>query len=105
MKQILLILIFSGISTFAYAAAQINHFEVNNNIVKFMTSEVKVHSTPTCITPDLSEFWAVDIDTSEGRAAYSVLLTAISNGLTITVQTSDECLQGVERAESVSIQF
>ncbi|WP_281556442.1 hypothetical protein [Thalassomonas sp. RHCl1] len=89
----------------AAAAAKVNYLNVDGDSVHFSTAEAKSAVSPSCVVADTDDRFAVSLRTEAGRAMYSLLITAMSSDVPVTVTSAADCgdVFGLERAQSVSI--
>jgi hypothetical protein len=87
------------------AASKVSFINVDENTVYFSTQQTKTHTSPTCIKPETKNQWTVSLSSSNGRALYSLLATAVAGNLDIDVSSALDCadINGIERAKGVSI--
>lgn len=98
-----LINLFSAFNIFA--ASQVSYLNIDGDNVHFVISEAKTAISPECVVDETKERFAVSLKTEEGRAMYSLLITAMSKNIDVTVISALDCGDafGLERAQSVSI--
>jgi hypothetical protein len=87
------------------ATGTVDLLKIDNNVLLFSTTETKSDSVLTCVSDDNTQNWAVSLQTDEGQGIYALLLAAVSNNQSITVESAEDCgaLDGTERASSVAI--
>lgn len=92
-------------SCIAHSASQITYLNVDNGFVHFSTQTSKAASAPSCAVSDSNEQYAVSLANENGRAVYSLLITAMASSQEIDVISAGDCadVSGVERAKSVSL--
>jgi len=85
------------------AAGTVDYLEVNNGVVVFATTEAKTVASPVCVLTEQATKWSISLDTQSGRASYSMLVTAMSMGIPIKVESANDCavLTGVEQAQRI----
>ncbi len=95
-----LVAVFSGVTQ---AAGTVDFLEVDNDVVLFSTSEAKATSSPACVTPENATKWSISLATQSGRAHYTMLVTALSMGIEVNVETAGDCadMAGLERATRI----
>lgn len=100
--------IFTGllfIQTTLQAAAPISHLEVQDDVVIFATSEEKAASALDCLSTDYKDYWAVSLETEQGRYAYGMLMSAMTTGMSLEVEGAVDCegTNNIERAAKVRL--
>ncbi|WP_125560684.1 hypothetical protein [Pseudoalteromonas rubra] len=87
------------------ASASLDELMIEGNIAVFKTHAAKSHTVPNCVAADKKAQWAIDLTTHAGRATYSSLVTAMSTGAQIEVQSARACLadSGYEKTQSVKV--
>ena len=87
----------------AFAGSKIQSLEVNGQVVTFSVEAAKAHQTPACMTAENSTLWSLSLDNQSDRANYSLLLTAMTMGLKVEVESAEDCgnVAGIERAKRV----
>lgn len=95
-----LVAVFSGVTQ---AAGTVDFLEVDNDVVLFSTSEVKATNSPACVTAENANKWSISLATQSGRANYTMLVTALSMGIEVNVETAGDCadMAGLERATRI----
>jgi len=91
MKHLLFTLLLSLLSFPLWAAGTLNYLDVNQGVVYFSTEQAKTATSPTCVDAAQAEKWALSLESDNGRAMYSILLTAMATGMEIGVETSSDC--------------
>ena len=83
----------------AMAAAHITYLDINEGTVVFSTDEAKSASSPACMASANADKWAVSLSTDDGRAIYTLLMTAMATQMTVDVQSAGDCADkaGYER--------
>ena len=82
------------------AKNKMDTLQVDNDVVVFATSEAKTHTLPACVAAESTELWSLSLATPSGRTNYNTLLVAMSNGITVKVESAGDCAvtAGIERA-------
>lgn len=82
-----------------YAGALVNYLDVNQGMVVFSTDESKSTTSPACVEPANTTSWALSLTSENGRAIYSMLMTAMASNLSISVESASDCqdFSGYER--------
>ncbi|RZF98652.1 hypothetical protein EXT48_21590 [Pseudoalteromonas sp. CO348] len=90
-------------SFFSYAGF-ITHIEVEDSSVVFSTDSM-TPSTAACAADDKIAFRTVSLNTHQGRATYSLLVTALTKQHGIAVESANDCgdIDTIERAKKVSL--
>jgi hypothetical protein len=85
------------------AAGKVDFLEVNAGVVVFTTSAPKTVNSPSCVLSEYAEKWSISLNTQSGRASYSMLVTAMSMGIPINIESANNCavLDGVEQAQRI----
>ncbi|MCV2884765.1 hypothetical protein OE749_08655 [Aestuariibacter sp. AA17] len=96
----LMLFIAMAILSAGSVAGQVNHLDINGNVVTFTTTTGKSHTLPSCATDADKQKWAISLDDAKGRAMYSLLITSLTSSLTVNVESANACVegQGIERA-------
>jgi hypothetical protein len=99
MKYFLFTLSFSLLSSPVWAAGSLNYLDVNQGVVYFSTEQAKIATSPTCVDAAQAEKWALSLESDNGRAMYSMLMTAMATRMKIGVETASDCnaVTGFER--------
>ena len=86
-----------------FANGTINFLNVDGSHVVFSIDTPKAHEVPTCVAEEHQQQYAVSLESENGRAIYSLLITAMSSSQSISIESSGACLAGVafEQASSV----
>lgn len=105
LSSCLLITISTFFTVNSFAAGKVSYLNVDGDNVHFATAEVKAAASPGCAVEASKEHFAVSLRTEAGRAMYSLLITAMSSDVPVTVVSANDCADafGLERAQSVSI--
>ncbi|MBQ4880066.1 hypothetical protein J8M21_22910 [Pseudoalteromonas luteoviolacea] len=100
-----LCLLFSIFSIHVFSAAQIIQLNVSDNNVRFAIDEEKTHTLPSCAHASKRNEYSFSLNNEQGRAMYSMLITALAGELPISVESANDCLAivDVERAKGVSV--
>ncbi|KZN68256.1 hypothetical protein N473_07470 [Pseudoalteromonas luteoviolacea CPMOR-1] len=87
------------------AASSISHLEVAGKTAIFTLSNPKTHQVPNCVSAANHEKWAVNLSSLQGQATYSLLVTALSKGQFVTVNSASYCDTdlAIEVADGVSL--
>jgi hypothetical protein len=103
MKSLLLALAFFTASFGLQAAGKVDFLEVQNSMVSFSTTQEKTATGPICVGIDNANIWTLSLVSPSDRANYAMLLTALSTGILINVESAGDCayMQGAERAKRV----
>ena len=85
------------------AAGTVDFLEVDNGVVVFTTTVTKVVASPICVLTEHTPKWSISLDNQSGRASYSMLVTAMSMGIPINIESANNCavLDGVEQAQRI----
>lgn len=105
MKYTCLTLLAAIMSTSTIAASSISHLEVAGQTAIFTLSNPKTHQIPNCVSAQNHEKWAVNLNSLQGQATYSLLVTALSKGQFVTVTSANYCDTdlAIEIANGVSL--
>ncbi|MDF2176855.1 hypothetical protein P2G88_01140 [Aliiglaciecola sp. CAU 1673] len=92
-----------GMITPGFAAGHIDYLNVFGNTVIFSTNASKNTTSPSCVAVEHQDNWAVSLQSENGRAVYSLLITAMAGKLPIDVISAQDCADsdGIERPSSV----
>jgi len=102
MKRILVLL--SLLTTaMVHASGKVDFLEVDKGIVSFSTVEAKTATSPACVASETANLWTVTLASETGRATYTMLMTALSTGVPVKVESAGDCayMAGLERASRV----
>lgn len=93
------VLVLAVISLPVFAAGKVNYLDINQGIVMFSTDESKTVTSPSCVITANSSKWALSLNSENGRAIYSMLMTAMAIDMPIGVETAADCdgAEGYER--------
>lgn len=93
------------LSSHVNAFSQLDELMVEGDLAVFKTHAAKLHAEPNCVNADKKGYWAVDLSSHSGRAAYSSLVTAMSTKAHVEVIPQNACLgtSGYEEVKSVKI--
>lgn len=77
---------------------------VENGLAYFSTVQGKA-KVASCALNETQEFYSISLGNSNGRALYSLLVTALGSNLPVTITSADDCAgtEGVERAKEVTV--
>ncbi|MCV2884323.1 hypothetical protein OE749_06415 [Aestuariibacter sp. AA17] len=87
-------------------ASYVQTLKVKGNHVLFSTSaERQQHAA--CVTNENEQFWSLSLNTESGRASYSLLMLALDQSKSVNIEPANDCadISGVERAESINVNF
>ncbi|KID56233.1 hypothetical protein JF50_18390 [Pseudoalteromonas luteoviolacea] len=103
--RFILFLLLSLFSIHVFSAAHIIQLNVSDNNVRFAIDEEKTHTLPSCVHASTRNEYSFSLDNEQGRAMYSMLITALAGELPISVESANDCLAivDVERAKGVSV--
>ena len=104
MKNIFIALIMLMVSYQAMAGSALTEIKVSDDILYFATSENQSASV-SCVLADNAGTWAVSMNSSTGKNAYTALMTAAATGQKITVISANDCddKTGFERPASIAV--
>ncbi|MBD1582583.1 hypothetical protein [Pseudoalteromonas sp. S16_S37] len=102
-QTILLTILFSPF--LSNATSQIKQLEVQGETATFTLSAPKTHTIPSCVSNDNQNKWAINLNSLQGQAMYSLLVTAVSKGMEVDVTSANRCeaLPNVEQAAYVAL--
>lgn len=86
-----------------FAKGAVDFVEINKDIVVFSTTAEKTAVSPACVVPETSSQWTINLNSQSGRATYTMLITAMSTGNKVNIETAGDCglIPGIERAKRV----
>jgi hypothetical protein len=89
----------------AQAVGTVDFLKIDKDMVLFSTTVAKTNASPTCVTTDNADIWAVSLKSESGRAMYSLIVTAMAKDLGLDVESANDCAdaEGVERAGGVNM--
>ncbi|CAH9067470.1 hypothetical protein PSECIP111854_04114 [Pseudoalteromonas sp. CIP111854] len=101
MRKLILLV---GMLSAATQAGVIKQVEVNNNTVLFSTTSIADSNLP-CTSVDNKKLRAFSLNTHDGRAMYSLIVTALSKNYAIETVSAQDCADthGAERAKTVRL--
>ncbi|WP_281560849.1 hypothetical protein [Thalassomonas sp. RHCl1] len=104
MKKLLMSLLTLTISQQVMAESALTEIKVSDDILYFATSEEQT-ATVSCVQPENTGTWAVSMNSSTGKNAYTALMTAAATGQKITVVSANDCADksGFERPASIAV--
>ncbi|MBD1582582.1 hypothetical protein [Pseudoalteromonas sp. S16_S37] len=87
------------------AASTVAELNVLGDTATFTLSEPKTHTIPSCVSSDNQNKWAINLNSLQGQAMYSLLVTAVSKEQLVTVQSAQRCesVVDVEQVQSLSL--
>ncbi|OCQ18325.1 hypothetical protein A7985_24255 [Pseudoalteromonas luteoviolacea] len=90
---------------FASAAATVSELNVQGETATFTLSSPKTHTPPSCVSESNQNKWAINLNSLQGQAMYSLLVTAVSKEQAISVESALRCesLADVEQVKSISL--
>ncbi|MCG7560709.1 hypothetical protein [Pseudoalteromonas sp. McH1-42] len=94
-------------TTLAQAPAKVTSLNVQGTTATFTLNAEKTHTLPACINGDTRQLWSLDITSIQGRALYSLLLTAVSKSQLVVAQSANNCdvLAGIEQVAGLNVSF
>lgn len=103
-KSILFISLF-GMSALAHSEGFINNLKISNEIVYFSTTAVKSNTPPACVVAGNEEQWTMSLNSTTGKASYSLLIAALTENRKVTIGSANDCnaIAGFERAMSIKV--
>lgn len=89
----------------AMAASTVAELNVSGDVATFTLSEPKTHAVPSCVNSDKQNHWAINLNSLQGQAMYSLLVTAVSKEQLVSVQSAGRCeaIADVEQVQSLSL--
>jgi len=104
MKNLLIALLAFAASQQAYSASALSEVRVSDDILYFATSE-KQAAADSCVLAENNGIWAISMNSSTGKNAYTALMTAAASGQKITVVSAKDCADkaGFERPASIAV--
>ncbi|KZN68257.1 hypothetical protein N473_07475 [Pseudoalteromonas luteoviolacea CPMOR-1] len=105
MKKMTLISALAAMSSGAIAASSVEQLEVYGDTVTFTLSAPKQHTPPSCVSGDNHNKWAINLNSLQGQAMYSLLASAVSKGQLVSVRSANRCESSpdIEQAAGVSL--
>ncbi|WP_125784027.1 hypothetical protein [Pseudoalteromonas rubra] len=97
----------SATVTQAQTSAHVKSLSVQGTTATFSLVQDKTHTLPACVNPDTRQLWSLDITSIQGRALYSLLMTAVSKSQLVSVQSANNCdvLAGIEQVAGLTTEF
>ncbi|NOU52321.1 hypothetical protein HG263_17465 [Pseudoalteromonas sp. JBTF-M23] len=91
-------------ASFFSNAGLITNLEIEDNTVVFSTDSM-TPSTAACAADNQKTYRTVSLNTHQGRATYSLLVTALTKQHGIDVESANDCgdIDTIERAQKVSL--
>ncbi|MDF2176854.1 hypothetical protein P2G88_01135 [Aliiglaciecola sp. CAU 1673] len=93
------------VTPYCFAAAKVTAIQIDGPILLFTMDESKSDTTPDCVEQGNEELWGFDLTQPQGRAAYILLLSAVSSQLPVEVITTGACLPGMAVEQALSLYF
>lgn len=89
----------------AIAASSIKQLDVLGQTVTFTLAEPKSHQVPNCVSAQNHEKWAVNLNSLQGQAVHSLLVTAIAKEQLVSVQSANACesIADIEQVKNISL--
>ncbi|KID57545.1 hypothetical protein JF50_10175 [Pseudoalteromonas luteoviolacea] len=105
MKKNIFLLVSLAMSSGAIAASSVEQLEVYGDTVTFTLSAPKQHTPPSCVSVDNHNKWAINLNSLQGQAMYSLLASAVSKGQLVSVRSANRCESSpdIEQAAGVSL--
>ncbi|WP_194867675.1 hypothetical protein [Pseudoalteromonas sp. PPB1] len=93
------------LSTSAMAGSAIKQLDVSGDVVTFALEQSKSHAIPACVSNDNLQKWAINLNSLQGQAMYSLLVTAVSKEHLVNVTPANRCesVADIEQAEAISL--
>ncbi|WP_125784019.1 hypothetical protein [Pseudoalteromonas rubra] len=93
------------LSTSAMAGSAIKQLDVLGDAVTFTLEQPKSHAIPGCVSADNQQKWAINLNSLQGQAMYSLLVTAVSKEHLVNVTPANRCesVVDVEQAQAISL--
>ncbi|ALU44693.1 hypothetical protein [Pseudoalteromonas rubra] len=93
------------LSTSAMAGSAIKQLDVLGDAVTFTLEQPKSHAIPACVSADNQQKWAINLNSLQGQAMYSLLVTAVSKEHLVNVTSANRCesIADIEQAEAISL--
>ncbi|WP_194867674.1 hypothetical protein [Pseudoalteromonas sp. PPB1] len=87
------------------AASAVKQLDVLGNAVTFTLEQPKSHAIPACVSADNLQKWAINLNSLQGQAMYSLLVTAVSKEHLVNVTPANRCevIADIEQAGSLSL--
>ncbi|CAH9053105.1 hypothetical protein PSECIP111854_01104 [Pseudoalteromonas sp. CIP111854] len=98
------LMLLAGMVSAPIHAGVINQVEVRNNTVLFSTTSIADSNLP-CTLVDNKKLRAFSLNTHDGRAMYSLIVTALSKNYAIETVSAQDCADtlGVERVQTLRL--
>lgn len=87
------------------AITVVDTLQLKQDTLLFSTPQGKQHTLPACVAAQNSELYGFKINTSDGRALYSTLLTAITGNISLTLTSALDCsgLGDIENVAAITL--
>jgi hypothetical protein len=84
---------------------KITNIKVDGDIVRFSTSQAKVHTLPNCVAANNAQQWTLSLTSAAGKASYTLLVAAMTDNRSVVVTSANDCADstGYERAQSIEV--
>ncbi|OCQ18324.1 hypothetical protein A7985_24250 [Pseudoalteromonas luteoviolacea] len=89
----------------SYATSSVSQLEIQGDTATFTLSSPKKHTPPNCVSASNQDKWAINLNSLQGQAMYSLLVTAISKEMLVEVTTAGRCeaLPDVEQVAHIAL--
>ncbi|BBN83627.1 hypothetical protein PA25_36120 [Pseudoalteromonas sp. A25] len=103
--RLIILLTILFIPLLSHAASKIKQLEVQGETAIFTLADPKSHAVPSCVSSDNQNKWAINLNSLQGQAMYSLLVTAVSKGMEVDVTSANRCeaLPNVEQAAYLAL--
>ncbi|MGJ8682180.1 hypothetical protein [Paraglaciecola sp.] len=89
MKVCISLLLMASMSV--HSAAILNYLDVKQGVVVFSFDEAKASTPPACVDTNNANYWALSLDTENGRAIYTLLMTAMASNIPLGIESAGDC--------------
>ncbi|MBE0368565.1 hypothetical protein [Pseudoalteromonas aurantia] len=83
--------------------SQLQSIELVNDKVVFSLQSSKTHTTPSCAASPTQAQWTFALNDVNGRAMYSMLMTAVAKQQQVEVTSAQICLEQIELVSSIRL--
>ncbi|MGV2871282.1 fibrinogen-like YCDxxxxGGGW domain-containing protein [Colwellia sp. E150_009] len=90
MKKLLTLLLIA-VTSQSFASSKISYLSVKDEVVYFSTTSAKIHAIPDCVATENQQKWAIPMGNLNGRAMYSMLVTAVAANSLVTINSKNSC--------------
>ncbi|WP_125784021.1 hypothetical protein [Pseudoalteromonas rubra] len=105
MKKLLITASLCLLSSTVMASSTVSQLNVTGDVAIFTLDTPKTHTVPGCVTAENKDKWALSLNTLQGQALYSLLVTAVSKDKWVSVQSAQRCesVADIEQVQGLTL--